>query len=408
MSHLLLINSGKAEALGELRAVVPEARVTVLTEPAYRPQYPAGTDLVFVGDIGDLTAVRKAVLALSATNPVDHVVSPSERSMPAGGFLRSYLGLPGTGFDVANRFTNKAVMKRALTDLGLPVAAHRVVSGLPAAVRAAAELGGPVVVKPAFGTGSMNVHGFDSPARLAEFATSAAADKLRNAGCPLLVEEKIAMSAEYHADAVIVGSEVRFCSVGRYLVPQLDPVGRLNGSAIVPADSPAAAAVRALHEQVALGLGLRDGVTHCEIYETPAGLVVGEISCRPAGGGIADAIKTQYGVDIWDAFNRLALGLPVALPPAGRAVGGIVAVCLLPVRPGRVLRVTPAEELEALDGVLSVSMKVGPGSVIGTRLHSASTAGILLLEAPDEETLGKRVDRVVEQFRLDVEALCGD
>ncbi|MBO3740235.1 ATP-grasp domain-containing protein [Actinoplanes flavus] len=405
MTRILMINSGKAEALDELRLVAPGAHVDVLTEPAYRAQYPGDAHLTFVDDIGDLTAVRQAALRMLADHPIDHVVAPSERSVPAGGYLRSYLGLPGIGFEVANRFTNKAVMKAALTRAGLPVAAYRVAAGLPAAVRAAHELGGPVVLKPAFGTGSMNVHGFTGAAELADFAASAAGDTLRRAACPLLVERMVEMSAEYHSDAIVRDGRLVFASVGRYLVSQLDPVGRLNGSYLLPGQRPESDAVRRLHESVVTALGLRDGVTHLEVYQAGTELVVGEISCRPAGGGITDMIKAAYGVDLWEAFNRVSLGLPAPTVPARPARDGLVAVCLLPVRPGRVKAVTGAEELSGLDGVISASVRVRPGSVIGARLHSASAAGTVLIEATDADLLHKRIDLVAERFRLDLEPL---
>ncbi|WP_220143284.1 hypothetical protein [Actinoplanes hulinensis] len=73
--------------------------------------------------------------------------------------------------------------------------------------------------------------------------------------------------------------------------------------------------------------------------------------------------------------RRISLGLPEPTTPARPVRDGLVAVCLLPVRPGRVKAVTDAGELRAIDGVISASVRVRRGSTIGARLHSASAAG---------------------------------
>lgn len=51
-THVLLINSGKAEAADQLLAAAPDVELDILTEPAYAPMYRSGARLHFVDDIG--------------------------------------------------------------------------------------------------------------------------------------------------------------------------------------------------------------------------------------------------------------------------------------------------------------------------------------------------------------------
>jgi hypothetical protein len=128
---VLLVNGWKSGVVARLRASAPAAEVLVITEPACAPMYdPTDTPLRLVDDIADLTAVRTHALALNKGRPFDYVVSPAERSLPAGGYLRSLLGLPGIGYETANLFSNKAAMKRALSAAGVPVAPFRAVGAL--------------------------------------------------------------------------------------------------------------------------------------------------------------------------------------------------------------------------------------------------------------------------------------
>jgi biotin carboxylase len=402
-THVLLINSGKAEAADQLLTAAADVELDILTEPAYAPMYRAGTRLNFVDDIGDMTAVRRAALDLLAEHPIHHIVAPSERSLQAGGYLRSFLGLPGLTFEVANRFSNKAVMKARLAEHGLPLAPYRVVgraAGIPAE---AAELGWPVVIKPALGTGSMNVFVARGPDDLADLLASPLTEHLRNADCPLLVEAFVEMEAEYHSDGVVDGGVLRFASVSRYLTTQLDTVGGFNGSYVLPDSSPDVGAIRELHTAAVAALSLPAGVTHLEVYKTAGGFVVGEISCRPAGGGITDAVQEQYGIDLWRIFMESALNREISLPtPLRAARDEVVAVSLLPARPGRVVRISTADELARIPDVLRVEMSATVGTVIGHRLHSASASGQVLIAAADEETVRKRVDELMQTFVLDV------
>lgn len=401
--RVLLINSGKADALARLRAVAPQANVDVLTEVAYAKLYPADVRLHFVDDIGDLTAVRQAALAMLAQAPIDYIVAPSERSQQAGGYLRSYLGLPGIGYEVANRFSNKAVMKAGLAARGIPVARHRVVAGLENVPEAAASLGWPVVVKPALGTGSMNTFAVTSPAGWTGIAGSAAADGLRRAGCPVLVEEFITMEGEYHCDGVIRDGSVEFAAPSRYFMPLLGNTDALTGSYLLPDGHPDAAEMLTLHQRVVTALGLRDGVTHLETFKAAGRFVVGEIACRPAGWGIPEAIEMQYGVDLWRVFMEMALGQVRSMAaPARRLRGDVIVNCALPMRPGRVIRISTAEELARIPGVLAVRMATRPGDVIGTRLHSASATGLVFMSAADESQAVSRREHLAAAYVLDI------
>ncbi|MEY9933101.1 hypothetical protein ABH926_007754 [Catenulispora sp. GP43] len=402
--RVLLINSGKAEALDRLLATLPDAEVDVLTEASYAKQYKAGTRLHFVQDIGDLTEVKRAALGILGAHRIDAVVGPSERSQQAAGYLRSYLGLPGIGYETANRFSNKAVMKRELTRAGIPVADHRVVVGLAGVAAAAEEIGWPVVVKPALGTGSMNTFAPRSAAEWEALLASGSCAGLAKGDCPLLVERFVEMEGEYHCDGVVRDGRVEFVAVSRYFMPLLGGTDAFTGSYILPEENRDADILRALHERAVAALGLSEGVTHFEAFKTAGGFVAGEIACRPAGGGIVEAIILQFGVDLWDAYMRSALGLPVALPaPVRRTRPDIIVNCDLPIRPGKVVRVSSAQELAGLPDVVRVTMGTAAGDVIGTRLHSASTTGLVYLAVAEEQQVATRVAELSAAYVLQTE-----
>ena len=70
--------------------------------------------------------------------------------------------------------------------------------------------------------------------------------------------------------------------------------------------------------------------------------------------------------------------------------------------PDRARFVRTQVELARVPDVVRVSMTTGPGDVIGTRLHSASTTGLVYLAVADEDLVYKRVQELASAYVLDV------
>ncbi|MFD8498247.1 ATP-grasp domain-containing protein [Amycolatopsis sp. NPDC059657] len=401
---ILLVNGWKSGVPARLRACEPEAEIHVITEPACASMYdPADTPLYLVDDIADLTAVRTHALALNKGRPFDHVVAPAERSLPAGGYLRTLFGLPGIGFETANRFSNKAAMKRTLSAAGLPTAPFRTVSDLDEVPAAASALGWPVIVKPAIGGGSQNTHVLRSAADVARLADSAAGEPLKRLNCQLMVEAFLTLTGEYHCEGVVEDGVIGFTSVGRYHRPLFDSVDQLTGSVALPDHDPTAKQIRELHELAVVLLGLRSGVTHLEVLRTADGLVIGEITCRPPAS-ITKLVELQHGVDLWSAFAQTALGKPVTLPePPADSTSTVAVTCELPAKPGMVRRIPTADAWADLPEVVETTMAYRPGDVIGTRLHSSSYAGLVCLRANGLDDVPRLLAEVASRYFLDVE-----
>src|SRR5581483_3202870 len=135
---------------------------------------------------------------------------------------------------------------------------------------------------------------------------------------------------------------------------------RVHGSATVAAGDPVLAPARVLHAGTVAALGLRSGVTHLELLETAGqGLLVGEITCRPAGGGLLRNVELASGVDLWRCFVDAELGREPAIRRPARP-GRVHMVCDLPIAPGRVVDISTERELAALPDVVEVDLFTRP------------------------------------------------
>ncbi|BFU47372.1 ATP-grasp domain-containing protein [Krasilnikovia sp. MM14-A1004] len=375
--------------------------LTVITEPGHLQRYGPDVDVRLVDDVENVELLRLAVLDLLRERHIDRIFAPFERGQTQTGYVRTYFGIPGIGPEVAHGFSHKYAMKQRLQRAGLPVTDFRLAYGLDQVPGAAADLGWPVVVKPVVGGGSMDISVVRSAEQLAEFAASPDAASIRALRCPLIVEKFVDVVAEYHCDGVVRGGEVVFAAASRYLTPVLDH-GALFGSVTLPADDPVGVRIEELHARAVAALGLVDGVTHMEFLATSDGLLAGEIACRAAGGGIPHALSLHAGVDVWRASLQLALGLDPKVDDA--PVAGVTAHCYLPLRPGRVVALTGADELRALPSVVDVTPLLRVGDVVPERINSAAASALVFLQAPTTEQAEAAVARVYEAFHIDIEA----
>jgi hypothetical protein len=376
-------------------------RVSVITEPGHVQRYGPDVDVHLVESIGDVERVRRTTMRILSQRDLHRVLAPFELSVPVAGYLRSYFGLPGLSFETANLFANKYLMKRRAAAVGLPVPAFRLACTLENVPPQAAAIGWPVVIKPVLGGGSVDVVVLDSPEAFARFCASRAAESIRQLTVPLIVEEYVELDAEYHCDGIVHDGQVMFAAPSKYIVPLLGCPADLNGSYALPPEHPDAAEILDLHTRTVHAFGLRSGVTHMEFLKTKDGLLAGEIACRPGGAGIPQAILLQYGVDIWRAFRETSLGIEPEVRSTERE--GLLVNYLLPIKAGRIVRLSTAADLAAVPSVVRVDMHKQMGDVIRDRMGSSAAAGVVYLRVRDEREAAGRILELAERYVLEIE-----
>jgi hypothetical protein len=402
---VLVVNRRRLELMQRLLDD-PGLRISLITERNYLHLYP-GVDkarIALVNSVQNLDEVRRAALQLMGRYDFDAVIAPAESSMPTAAYLRSYFGLPGLSFDVAHAFCNKHVMKTKLRAAGIAVADSRLVPTAESVGPALRAHGLPAVIKPACGDGSANVHIVRDEAALSEIArvdgpllTSAAYREP-----PFLVEEFLDVEEEYHCDGLVRDGEVLFAAAFKYLVPPLRSFGRLFGSYTLPKDGAEARELADLHRRAARALGLLDSVTHLEVFRTSRGLVVGEIACRPGGGGVPRALVRAYDFDTWHHFSCTELNKTVQWTP--REPDGTYVWVNLPVRLGVVKSVPSPDVFADLPDVEEVEFTVKPGDRVEPPLYSTTKAGVIHCRVATPDDVPALMRDVEERYAVQYEA----
>jgi biotin carboxylase len=397
LKRVILLNTTKERPV-QILAADCGVQLTVITEPRYFSLHEPWAQVGLVDDIEDLPSVRDAVMRSCPDGNIDYVVSATERTLQAGGYLRSLLGLPGISFEVANTMSNKYAMKLVLSRAGLPVAPFKRLLHLRHLPLACSEMTWPLIVKPVLGTGAMNtfiVGTRDECALLYDSSPSAA---LRGMRIPLIAESLVEFEWEFHSEGITYDGELVFASAGRYFGSLFENMGKVNGSYMLSAASPEWQAIAELHRKSVAAIGLRSGVTHLQGFRTTAGHVVGEITCRPAGGAITDLVKAQYRVDLWRAFLDVSLGETPALD--GGDQNATFARCWIPPVPGIVQSLATRAELECVPWVVSAEVTARAGDRVGPAVDSSSHVAMVIYHAATAEEAVARADEVVARVNF--------
>jgi hypothetical protein len=314
------------------------------------------------------------VAAAMQKHDFTHVVATSESNMLKAAWIRSSLGLPGPAYDEILPVTDKWRMKQAVRH-GVPAARGWLSS---AVVTGRVQLPGRVVIKPTV----------SSSARGVEVMTSSVAvARLRQESALWLVEEAVDVDEELHCDGVLREGQVLWSTVSVYDRPVLHASGS-RGSLHLPPDDLVVAAAGRVVRAAFDALPVRDGVFHLELFRRPGGdLLFGEVGLRPAGGGVATSLKIATGVDLWEHFLALQLGIELP-PPAGALPPGRQTGVLM-IRQASAL---PHTDIAAMPGVAHV--EEGNTGFSGSGAHSCDCSHYVYVDAAGRAELARITDAV--------------
>ncbi|MCD4644868.1 hypothetical protein AR454_21775 [Bacillus mycoides] len=402
MRRVLLINSDKMEPV-HLLGTDPSIELMIFTKPKYAHLYKNLGTVFLLSDVADVMEASVLLLKVLQQNSIDAIVCPLERSLLTGGYLRSYYGLTGLGYDQTLGFANKLIMKRRLRESGLPVTDFARLDRIDDLSSYGKTLGWPLIVKPAIGSGSMNTLCVKSNEHLEELQETGELEPLHKGEVPLIVERFVCIRAEYHCDCIVSQGKVLFSSTSRYIQPVLSSLDNMIGSYTLSPQSPKVAQIEELHQKVIKVLGLREGITHLEVYETDNGFLIGEITCRPGGGGITQNIERHTGVSIWDAFIQTSIGEhPYIVPKIKNGISGWLG---LPCRNGLITSLTPVEELQRIPGVEVVQMNYSVGENVVEKKTSVFYAGKIFFHLDSETEIPDLLQAVKDRYYFKVETI---
>ncbi|MBF4622772.1 ATP-grasp domain-containing protein [Clavibacter sp. VKM Ac-2872] len=297
------------------------------------------------------------------------------------------LGVPHSAdLDVAARFADKVVTRQrtagvaagsvrwALLDAGTPEGTF---------VRAADDLGYPLVVKPVASEASMGVSVVETPSELMDAVRVASA--LSTTG--VLLEERL-IGPEFSVETLSVDGVHHVLGVTEKFTFDASPVecGHVLPARIADEDQMALASAAV---QVLDAIGLQQGAGHTEFILTDEGPRLVESHDRMGGDRIALLVELATGVDYTALAASIGAGLPVSPPSLLPRRSDAAAVWFVPPIDGPdavLVGVEGEDEARAVARVHSVELLKKPGSLVGPLRGSFDRVALVVTTAPDAQT----------------------
>lgn len=360
----------------------------------------ARDEAFFNGDHDDRYAARRTVRDLEeqalveallrdhARHPFTAIVALHEDDIVVSGELRDRLDLPGQRAESARAYRDKLQMKWHVARSRVACPQFASVDTPHDLVAFAEDVGGPVVVKPRWGSGATGVVRLD-PAECASFAPTH--------GWKQLIAEEWIDGPMISVDGLMVAGRPVALMVGRYTETCLTSLDSLvpHGSLQIDRTDPLFAAASTATADVIAALPAAPELRpfHAEFFDTPSGLVFCEIAARTGGGNLFLLMRNALGIDPEYAACLGQAGLTPALPdelvtPRRTGVFGDVVIPR-----GRSALARPSSD-HALPGVLGSTFRdeaaYGPATAVSDIAFDA------LLAAEDHARLRLVYDQVVD------------
>ncbi|TIN74115.1 acetyl-CoA carboxylase biotin carboxylase subunit family protein [Mesorhizobium sp.] len=341
-------------------------------------------------DTGSVDALIYECSRLRAEYDIAGITCAKEWVCATVAKLCQHFGFPGPNPASIEQCCDKFAQRQLLAEAGVPIPAYRIAANAAEVESAAAEIGHPVILKPAVGNGSMGVRLCYSPEDVAEHAAFLLSGKHVWRSSPRILVEEFAQGPLYGA----ITMENQVIAIGT--LDFTPPPYFVYRSSIYPTplsdDEHKRIADVSLSCLRALGLGW--GPTGVEFRWTERGPVVIEVNPRLGGSPDPQMIKLAYGVDLITEHIKLVIGDECDLRRRHShtaAARYLVADC-----DGTLDWIAGDSQAAALPGVAEVNFYVQPKDPIVRKGDSRDCLGHVIAASPSHARTEAILQRAVD------------
>ncbi|RWB58764.1 MAG: ATP-grasp domain-containing protein [Mesorhizobium sp.] len=309
-------------------------------------------------DTDDLDALIRECSRLRATHEIAGITGAADSFYATAGKLCRHFDLPGPNPEAIEQCLDKYTQRQLLAASGVPMPAYRLAANAAEVEDSAAELGLPVIVKPAVGSNSEGVRLCRTADEVVEHTTHLLGGEHTWRSSPRILVEEFAQGPYYTAE--IMGKEVVAIGTGEFGPP---PHFVYRGGTIP------APLTDEEHERIAevslsclRALGLGWGPTGIEFRWTKRGPVVIEVNPRLHGSPTPQLVHLAYGVDLITEHIKVAIGEECDVRRGHSQTAGVRF--LVADRDGTLDWIDGDSQAAAVSGVAEVKFYVEPKAII--------------------------------------------
>ena len=341
-----------------------------------------------------------AILEAAKKHEINGVMTlASDMPMQSVAVVSREMGLVGVSEDTALKATNKAFMRDALKEEGVPIPLYYRVKGKEAfaeSVEKVRKAGYKCIVKPADNSGSRGVDLLKDDTDL-----NAAYDyTVKYSRSGEIVVEEFMEGPEVSVETLAVDGDVYVIQITDKLTtgaPYFVEMGHSQPSQLGVETKKRISEITIAANKA---IGIKNGPSHTEIKVTRDGPKIVELGARLGGDCITThLVPLSTGIDMVEASIRIALGEKPDLEPKWSRGA---AIRYLKTETGTVTEVTGVEEAERFPGVKQVSIVHGVGEQVGEIKSSVDRAGFVIAQAENAPKAMRIAEEGIQKISVQV------
>ncbi|AVA24195.1 acetyl-CoA carboxylase biotin carboxylase subunit family protein [Rhizobium sp. NXC24] len=304
--------------------------------------------------------------------------------------LCRHFDLPGPSPSSIEACCDKFTQRHILANAGIPVPAYRLATEVADVEIAAAEIGLPVIIKPAVGSGSSGVRLCRNLDELAEHTAYLLGGGHSWTSAPRILVEEFAQGPYYSADTmgnkVVAIGTANFMSLPNFVVSKCIFPAPLSDDEYERLAELSLSCLRTL--------SLYWGPANIEFRWTKRGPVVIEVNPRLPGWTTPRLIHLAYGVDLITEHIKLMIGTECDLRP--RYLHTAAVQNLVPDRDGILDWIDGGSQAAAVPGISEVKFYVKANTPIVRRGDYLDSIGHVIAASPTHTRTDAILQRAVD------------
>lgn len=323
----------------------------------------------------------------------------SDMPMRTVAMIAKEMGLVGITEDTAFKATNKAAMRQALQDHGVPVPKFFKVSHEVQYRQAAAQMPGSFMVKPADNSGSRGIIKVEDPNNTAEVEAAYTYSREFSRSGDVVVEEYM-QGPEVSVETLTVNGVCHVIQITDKITtgaPHFVELGHTQPSRLSDTTKARIAEVAIVANRA---VGIDNGPSHTEIIVTEEGPKIVELGARLGGDCITThLVPLSTGVNMVQNCILIALGeTPNVLAKHQK----VSAIRYFSQYAGRINSISGIEIAEQIAGVKQISIIHGVGESVNDVTSSGDRLGFVIVEADNFEDADAALDEVMRTIAIEI------
>lgn len=341
------------------------------------------------------------VLEAAKRHRIDGIMTlASDMPMCSVAAVAREMGLVGITEDTAVKATNKAAMREALQNAGVPIPRFFKVSSREEYGQAVAAMTGPFMVKPADNSGSRGIIKVDSPSD-PEAVAQAYRYSLQSSRSGDVVVEEYMQGPEVSVETLTVDGVCHVIQITDKLTTGAPHFVEMGHSQPTEHDPDTVEKIRQVAIAANHAIGITNGPSHTEIIVSAEGPKIVELGARLGGDCITThLVPLSTGVDMVECCIRIALGQTPDLHEKWKKGS---AIRYFDQTPGTVQAIEGIDEARRLPGIRQISIVHGVGESVGEIDSSGARMGFVIAQSGTAVEAVRICQRAMDTVKITIE-----